>query len=237
MIRRQQQSERSQMELGLQPRFGWGGERAGAGRKASKGSGVSHKVREEHVHRHPSHVTLRVVREVGYLRADKPFAAIQAALRAAKENGRAGFRVVQYSVQGNHLHLIVEADDRVALSRGMQGLCIRIAKAVNRVLRRHGPVFSDRYHRRDLKSPRETRNALAYVLQNFRRHAAQRGERCGRGWTDPCSSAEFFDGWSRARRFSSPHSKHSPVAPPGTWLLRTGWRRYGLISPDEIPGR
>jgi len=184
------------------------------------------------------HVTLRAVREVGYLRAKKPFAVIREAMKAARQSEREGFRLVHFSVQGNHLHLIVEAEDAKTLGRGMQGLCIRIARGVNRLLRRRGKVFSDRYHRHDLESPRETRNALAYVLQNHRKHEFERGERCPRGWTDPCSSAAFFDGWSHRRRFISPDDEEdAPVAAPTTWMLTTGWQLYApLISPDEIPG-
>jgi putative transposase len=172
-----------------------------------------------------------MVHEVGSMRAKKPFTAIKDAIRAA--SSKEAFRIVCFSVQHNHLHLIVEATNEVALSRGMQGLAIRVARAINRVLHRGGKVFGDRYHRHDLASPRETRAAIAYVLQNYRKHAAQRGERCGRGWTDPCSSARWFDGWSReVLRSNEP----SPVAEPKTWFFAKGWQIHGLISPDETPG-
>src|SRR5688572_33469309 len=168
-MRRRRHEPAAQMELALESRSKWGGKRAGSGRKKSeKRIGVSHEARQPHARRFPVHVTLRAVRVVGYLRAKKPFAVIREAMKAARQSEREGFRLVHFSVQGNHLHLIVEAEDAKTLGRGMQGLCIRIARGVNRLLRRRGKVFSDRYHRHDLQTPRETRNAMAYDLHNPR---------------------------------------------------------------------
>ena len=99
---------------------------------------------------------------------------------------RDDFRLVHYSLQGNHAHLIVEADDEAALGRGMKALGSRIARAVNRVFRRSGPVLADRYHVRVLRTPREVRNALAYVLLNSRRHAAKAGRAVSRAFSS-CS--------------------------------------------------
>jgi hypothetical protein len=146
---------------------------------------------------------------------------------------RDDFAVIHFSVQGNHLHLVVEARGAAALSRGVRALSIRIAKGLNRLMRKRGALFTDRYHARVLRSPFEARAALCYVLQNFRRHAAQRGERLPSGWLDPFSSATAFPGWS-----SPPHGSltPSPVAAPTSWLLRTGWRRHGLVAADEVPG-
>jgi REP element-mobilizing transposase RayT len=150
------------------------------------------------------------------------------AVRGAFADGhKAAFRVVHFSIQTNHLHLIVEASDKEALSRGMQGLTVRMARAVNRALGGRGTVFADRYHAHELKTPRETRAALLYVLQNWAKH--------GRGGKfDPCSSALWFDGWSeRPPRGKEP----SVVTAPRTWLVTTGWRRHGLIKPGERPGK
>jgi hypothetical protein len=103
--------------------------------------------------------------------------------------------VCEYSVQRNHIHLIVEADDTVALSRGMQGLVARLAKAVNRAASRSGAVFSDHYHAHELRKPTEVRNALVYVLNNWKKHlpGANRG-------ADGCSSGKWFDGWIDSSR-------------------------------------
>jgi REP element-mobilizing transposase RayT len=154
-------------------------------------------------------------------------------LQAGRE--RFGFRLVHYSIQKDHLHLIAEVADRRALSRGMQGLAIRMAKAVNRVNGGHGKVFADRYHARALKTPREVRNCIAYVLNNYRRHLAKEGRLQERGWIDPHSSSAFFDGWKSRSGFPLTSSAAAVVA-PSTWLLRVGWRRHGPIPVDEVPG-
>jgi REP-associated tyrosine transposase len=168
-------------------------------------AGVSHLRRERFPSRHPVHVTLRVLREVGFLRGYRRMRAIEQALREAKE--RFGLSVVHYSVQGNHLHLLVEADGAESLSRGMQGLAIRLARALNRAAQRGGKVFADRYHSRALATRREVANALRYILENFRHHL--REDVSPRG-IDPCSSA----------RWLVLPLDHAPVVAPRTWLLR-----------------
>jgi hypothetical protein len=116
----------------------------------------------------------------------------------------------------------------------MKAVAARLARAVNRVFRRNGPVLADRFHLHVLRSPREVRNAIAYVLLNARRHLAKRGRRIDpRLRIDPASSGRWFDGW----RGLVPHADDPPpVARPRTWLLGTGWRRAGLISLSEVPG-
>ena len=138
----------------------WGGKRKGAGRKR-KGARpcVPHTVRPSVSWHHPHHVTLRIARGLPTLRQELFVKALRSALKEGKE--RFGLRIVHYSIQHNHLHCVVEAVDRRALTRGMHGLDIRIARAVNRVLARHGRVIGDRYHARALRTPREVRNVLA----------------------------------------------------------------------------
>lgn len=211
----------------------WGGARPGAGRKP-KGAeaGVPHAPRARITRHLPAHVTLRMEPHVWNLRSGRSFRVIGCALAAGCE--RPGFRVVHFSVQGNHIHLLVEADAPDRLARGMQALSIRIARALNRVMGRRGRVFTDRYHVRVLQTPREVRHCLCYVLNNFRRHAAQRGERLGPRWMDPYSSAAHFDGWQEGVGAPAAAERRL-VAEPRTWLVRTGWRRCGLIAPSEIP--
>ena len=181
----------------------WGGRRAGAGRPRQharpglRGTEVPHLRRPELSQRHPVHVTLRVGPGVGYLRTQRRAALLAQAFCAA--HLRFGLRIVHYSIQGNHLHLIVEAADANSLSRGMQGLCIRIARRLNALAARTGSVFVDRYHAHVLVSRREVANAVRYVLDNFRHHAR---EKLPRGWRDPLSTAA------------------APLSAPGTWLLR-----------------
>jgi hypothetical protein len=178
------------------------------------------------------HVTLRLRRDVPNLRSQVGMQVVWRVFKAARD--RVGVRLVQWSAQRDHLHLIVEPESERALSRGVQGLCIRFAKAVNRVFSRRGSVFADRYHGVPLRSPRQTRNALAYVLLNARHHAAARREPLSRA-LDACSSSPCFEGWTTPRL-----PTHGPwgetVTPASTWLLRTGWRRHGLVDPQEIPG-
>jgi len=150
---------------------------------------------------------------------------LEAVRGALADAHKPAFRVVHFSVQSNHLHLIVESSDKDSLSRGMQGLAVRMARAVNRALGGKGTVFADRYHAHELKTPRETRAALLYVLQNWAKH--------GRGGAyDPYSSAIWFDGWA-----TRPGAPALPpiVAAPRTWLVTIGWRRHGLLKPGERP--
>lgn len=222
-----------QLSLALQVRT-WGGARRGAGRKPSGARAlVSHGARRELAARHPVHVTIRVARDLPSLRRKGAFGVVRAALRAMAS--RADFRVVHYSVQRNHLHLLVEADNRPALSRGMAGLQIRLARGLNRHLSRRGKVFMDRFHARILKTPTEVRNALAYVLNNARKHAAEHGVRLARGWLDPFSSASCFAGWLGVRPHGDPSALG--IAPGRTWLLSAGWKRVGLLAPHRCPGR
>jgi len=134
------------------------------------------------------------------------------------------------------VHLLIEAADRPALARGMKAVGARLARAVNRIFGRTGPVLADRYHMRVLKTPREVRNALRYVLLNARRHASRLS---GTVRLDPASSARWFDGWRRespAIREVLTEALERPVARARTWLLRIGWRRHGLIDPADVPG-
>src|SRR6184192_829164 len=205
----------------------WGGRRAGAGRKTAPGRrpGVAHCARPPHSAAHPVHVTLRTGHTVRCLRAGRVFPAVLRALAAASHEG---FRILHFSVQDDHLHLIVEADDRRALGRGLRGLAIRVARAVNRALGRRGRVWDERYHARALTTPRAMRHCLVYVLMNRRKHCA--GER----GLDPCSSALWFDGGARGVE-TVPAG--SPVVRARTWLAAVGWRRHGLVAFDERPRR
>jgi REP element-mobilizing transposase RayT len=180
------------------------------------------------------HVTLRVVDGLANLRRRGRFKLVR---RAILDSTRPQFRVAQFSVQSNHLHLVVEAQDRVALARGMQALQIRIARRLNPYLGRRGRLFSDRYHAHILKSPTEVRHALHYVLSNGRKHLAQFGQRPGPGLVDFYSSAIDFDGWSTPVRMAAPRIDADKPPAAHTWLLAMGWRSKGLISPSTVPGQ
>ena len=222
----------------------WGGARAGAGRKPKgRRAGVSHLRRPAHARRHPLHLTLRVRREVAALREWELFVEVRRALAAGRE--RFGFRLVHFSVQRDHLHLLAEAEDRRALSRGVQGLSVRVARAINRRLQRRGKVFADRYHARALKTPRAACLALRYVLLNARKH--ERGVHAlPFGFVDSFSSAAWFDGFARPRElvfgarecreeFRIRHALDSPVVRARTWLLTAGQRHATPFDVDDAP--
>jgi putative transposase len=138
------------------------------------------------------------------------------------------------------VHLLVEASDKRALSSGVRSIAIRIARYVNDLLSRRGAFWGDRWHGRALTSPREVRNALVYVLANFRKHA----RRTVPAGIDPFSSGAWFDGWKDrrhaereppfAQRPRRPNAD-CPVSRARSWLARVGWRRRGLLSIDEAP--
>jgi REP-associated tyrosine transposase len=216
-------------------RFTHGGARPGAGRPRKNPGRVRHVARPSHSREHPLHVTLRIVRGVRSLRGSKLFRAVRSALGQAR--ARFGMRLVHYSVQSNHLHLIVEAADRRALTRGMQGLAIRLARRVNTSVGRRGRLWNDRYHARALKTPLAVRRVLVYVLRNDQRHWAQGGLSLPPWRLDPCSSAATFDGFAPLPELALPGPEPPCVTvAPACFLLKRGWRRHGPIGLDELPG-
>ncbi|HEY4244270.1 MAG TPA: transposase [Kofleriaceae bacterium] len=204
----------------------WGGKREGAGRPKQKGAGASHARREAVRAYWPVHVTLRVGRDVPYLRKRKIWRAIGKAAIAAAKSG--AIRIVHASVQHDHLHILVEANDQRALSTGMHAFEVSAAHWINVAAQRKGRVFPQRYHARVIKTPREARNAIKYVLSNWRKHGEDRNHRFA---IDPFSTGYTFWPETPPRDYES-----LPTAPPESWLLRTGWRRAGEISPHERPG-
>jgi REP element-mobilizing transposase RayT len=197
---------------------------------------VWHRERERIPGWCPVHVTLRVRSDMPSLRTVALVREFQRSLAEASERG--SFRVAHYSIQGDHLHMIVEAHGKEALAAGMKSIGARLARAANRVFGRSGPVLDGRYHHRLLRTPREVRRALVYVLSNARRHLQKAGRKASAAapLLDPASSARWFDGWRRdvAGRVSE-ISPSCEVARPRSWLLRIGWRRHGLVDPAEIP--
>ena len=230
----------------------WGGKRKGAGRPPKGNTaGVSHLRRASLSRHHPVHVTLRIAAGVPSLRGGALFDKVRFALAAGRE--RFGFRLVHFSVQSNHLHLIAEACDSRALALGMQGLSVRVARAVNRTLGRHGRLFADRYHSRALKSPRAVHFALRYVLLNARKHQAKApavstdSAAVPAGFIDSRSSAAWFGNFQRPEELAfgtaqtlaqwrASSGVEAPVVPPQTWLLRQGSHRPGGFDIDDTPG-
>jgi REP element-mobilizing transposase RayT len=223
-----------------------GGKRRGAGRKPKgKRPGEPHAARPEHDPRHPVHVTMRVVGSAaGLRRRDTYFALREATIVTAR---REDFRIVHLSIQRDHLHLIVEADSKRALSKGVQGFSISAARQINKAIttrggdRRTGKVIAERYHARPLTSPRAVRNALAYSLGNWRHHGEDRAP-FARTWkVDPFSSGAVFFGWKELEDspilWPLPPTYHPLIVlRPRTWLLQSWQQFHPLISVREVPG-
>ncbi len=189
---------------------------------------MPHDTRAALSRHHPVHVTIRLEKDLPSLRR-KPIAAM---IRAAmhKMLGRKGYRIVAYSIQTNHLHLIIEAESRSDLAKGMRALQIRIAHGANRLWERRGRVFADRYHDHILKTPSEVRRALAYVLNNHYKHGY-----AAKLDLDFYASGAWFGGWRQSFTVGGKEGIPDHVALPQSWLCRIGWRRCGLISLDEEP--
>jgi REP element-mobilizing transposase RayT len=223
-----------------------GGKRRGAGRKPKgKRPSVRHEARPEHDPRHPVHVTMRIVASVsGLRRRDIYFALREATIVAAK---REDFHIVHMSIQHDHIHLIVEADHKEALSKGVQGFSISAARQINKAIterggdRRTGKVIGDRFHARPLTCPRAVRNAIAYVMNNWRHHGEDRASSARRWNVDPFSSGAVFTGWKELEHSSVlwplPPTYHPLLVwRPRTWLLKSWDRFHPLISAREVPG-
>jgi putative transposase len=245
-----------QTELGLRKRDKngqlRGGTRPGAGRKPNgKRASEPHKARPELKPRFPVHVVLRVAEDIGSLRKRDMYAALReasvvVALRELNNIEDGAFRIVHISIQRMHVHMLVEADHHRALSNGMQRFQISAAKHLNRAAtpkgrrRRRGTVFTDRFHEEIIETPRQARHALSYVLNNWRKHREDRGERSRTWKLDPFATGVLFEGWKErddAGVMWGWRAAYDPMVVylPKTWLLREGWRRYGLISCQEVP--
>jgi putative transposase len=203
-----------------------GGKRERAGRKPSgPKSREPHAKREPITRSKPVHANLHLRKGLPSLRLRSTWEVVSACLEAARE--RNGMRIIHFSVPGNHLHLIVEAEDRDALKRGMIGLIVRLTKQLQKLWSLQGPIFEDRHHEEVIACPRQARNTLRYVLHNARRHEIELSSSI-----DPLSSALAFDSWIEP---SIPPQVLPTCVPPRSWVLREGWKLHGLISQDDIP--
>jgi REP element-mobilizing transposase RayT len=193
----------NQTELRFSDTRSRGGRRKGAGRKpAGVEAGIPHARRERIEELLPVHVTVRMAEHVYNLRSQRSFSIIGPAIAEAAE--RFGVRILEFSVQGNHMHLVVEAAAHEALARAMQGFSIRVAKRLNALMNRRGRVFADRYHSRVLRDGDDARRVVRYVRNNHAKHMAEVGKPVARGYVDP---------------FASPAAAIA-LPPPRTRLLR-----------------
>ena len=204
-----------------------GKKRRRPGPKPGARTGVPHVRRPAHSRWNPVHVTLRAVAGLPSFRQQVLFRAFE---RTFSTTRRADFRIVEFSVQSNHVHLIVEAESADALGRGMRSFAVRANRLFNTASGRgRGKVWAGRYHRSDLKTPRQVRNALVYCLNNGRRHGLITGSALV---IDAGSSARWFQGWTVPRT-----AREGPrvTETARTALLRYLWQKHGLIHPTEHP--
>ena len=215
-----------QLTFGERPRKD-GKRRKRPGPKPGARRGVPHTKRPRHSRWEPIHITLRAIHGLPSFRQQTLFNAFMVAFRTTR---REGFRIVEFSVQSNHLHLVVEADDNDALARGMKSFTVRANRLFNAASgRRRGRVWAGRYHRTDLKTPRQVRNALVYVLNNARKHSVITSPKLV---IDAASSAPWFGGWTTARTV---REGPRPTEQARTALLERLWQKHGLIHPTESP--
>ena len=232
---------KAHLRRGGKPR---GGKREGAGRPPKgERAGTSHARRPAVKPSIPLHVVLRVAKAVKNLRKRDMYRALrESTIVVAKHED---VRIVHVSIQRNHVHLLVEADSKTALAKGMKAFQVSAAKKINRLLprvdgrRRRGAVFPDRYHMEAITNRRQARHALAYVLNNWRKHGEHRAPELRGFRVDPFSTAVLFQDWKGgALRWTYP-PEYEPLVvwPARSWLLTTGWRTYGLIGVSEVPSR
>jgi hypothetical protein len=212
-----------------------GGWRPGAGRPEGR-TVVGHDAVDPFASRYPILDTWRFVPDLPSLRQERYVAPIMEGIAAVH---RTTFRITDFSIQTNHLHFVVEAAGCEALADGMRSLAGYIVRPLNRAMAgRCGQLVDERYHRRVLTSPREVRNALRYVINNARHHAERDHYYFHPEWIDPFSSAGWFDGWREEVSARAVEERGRRVtAEPKTWLRRSGWRKWGLLAFDEVPGR
>lgn len=209
---------------------GRGGKRIGAGRKPGRRPRVRHRRRSPHHAHRPVHVTLRAKRVVPSLRSEMILNLVRVILLNQRHKKYAAdFRILHFSIQKDHLHLIVEAEE-ADLRSGISGFEIAFARRLNKLLGRSGKVWDSRYHARDLHSPRAVRTALRYVLLNMKKHRLCEPDL---PFVDVYASSGLFDGWTVRIRWL--RCQRWPRVQAQTWLLRVGWRRLGLIDASESP--
>ena len=192
-----------QGKLPFAQRSGRGGWRKNAGRKpVGVEAGIPHARRQRIERLLPIHVTVRMATHVYNLRSKRSFSVVGRAIAVAAD--RFGMRILEFSVQGNHMHLVVEAAAHEALARAMQGFSIRVAKGLNAMMKRRGRVLADRYHAHVLTTPTEARRVVLYVRNNHRKHMAEIGKPVSQDYVDPFAST----------------GADIELAIPRTWLLR-----------------
>jgi len=201
--------------------FQRGGKREGAGRPKKKKTKMCPQVhlKREAVGKYPVHITLRLVDGLPSLRSKKMYRLFKMALLKGQ---CFGLNICHFSLLKNHFHLICEADDESGISKGMQSIAISLAKKINFECRRKGKVFFDRYHIHILKTLREVRTTLRYVLLNAAKHLKRAP------YVDPYSSGCVFLDWKKliGKKLRCCYSSEIAVivSRPQYFGLKVGWK-------------
>ena len=191
------------------------------GPRRTKDSCVPHGSRPEVKKGEVVHVTVKLKRGLPSLRRGEALNVVRAAI--GRVNQGAAIRIVEYSIQSNHVHMLIEASNSADLSRGMASLNTGLGMRLNRIWNRtgQGSVFKERFHMVVISTPRQMRNALNYVLRNDVHHGLNLRT------LDPCSSAPSFTGWHQLQGSKKQKAAAASCvsAGPQTWLLRVGWQK------------
>jgi REP element-mobilizing transposase RayT len=139
----------------------------GAGRKAIHDKGIRHIEREVIKKDTVLHLTLKIEKNKANLKNKSILKALQQSIKKAR---LLGLKVIQYTLEYDHVHLLVESSDKISLGKGMQSLGISFSKKINKIKKQNGKVFKTRYHFRKLSTPREIKNVLNYILGNGVKH-------------------------------------------------------------------
>ncbi len=173
----------------------------------------------------PVHITLKLRKGVANLRSREVFAGFKISARGA---ARFDFKIIHFSIQADHVHVVAEAASNKALAQGMRSFGGRLGKWVRRIVGGVGPVFAGRYHVNVLANPTKMKNALAYVLQNHAHHRKVLKH------LDEFSSAVYFSQWRQLFGFTAgpllvDHRRAADLpdylSAPRSWLARDGWMR------------
>jgi REP element-mobilizing transposase RayT len=168
------------------------------------------------------HVTARAVPGLRSFR-DQAVTCLVLLLMRSLNDGQ--FQIVHFSVQVNHVHFIVEADDGETVTKKMTGFMVSFARRFNLLCGRRGKVWRDRFYARDITTASEMHHVLAYVFGNAKKHGVIPRDA---DWLDPASSAWTFDGWQEPVVLP-PEELRWQAPTPRTELLKRDWIAHGLL--------
>jgi len=221
------------IQLDLFTNRGRGGRRTGAGRPRSIDSLQWHHTRPEFKSTEPLHINIKLIKGLPTLRAKNKFKLIKRAILNARVRG---LRIIHFSIQSTHIHLLIESENKRELGRGMQSFCISLARSLNGFLKRQGKVFVERYHLHILKTPTEVRNALRYIFMNFAKHT-RTPHRFDAYSTLVCFPDKIKLGLARVNTYAIFKNKFNRqkyqeykeemsllLAPAQSWFLNFGWK-------------